>query len=157
MLTNHPRTIPSRWLSVVSLGALVLITATATLVRAEAPACHYSIVDSTVTDNDTKLTWQQPVDAATYTWDQATTYCTGLSLVGDGWRLPTAQELQTIVDESSSKPAIDKDAFPNTPSAAFWSSSPYAGGAGLAWLVDFGDGRADTAAVGDMSRVRCVR
>jgi len=35
---------------------------------------------------------------------------------------------------------IDSQTFPNTPSAVFWSSSPVADDANLAWSVGFGYG-----------------
>lgn len=59
------------------------------------------------------------------------------------WRLPTADELQGIVDYSVADPGptIDTTWFPNTAQNAFWSSSPIAGNAYYgSWLVffDFG-------------------
>lgn len=154
MLTNHLRTMTSRWFPVLMLPVLLLI---ATRVRADESACHYSIVDATITDLKTKLTWQRDLDAAMYTSDEAAPYCMNLGLAGGGWRLPTIKELQTLVDESTVAPAIDTSVFPNTPSSRFWSSTLYAGGAGLVWIVNFSNGSADTAAVSDMNHVRCVR
>lgn len=43
------------------------------------------------------------------------------------WRMPTIQELNTIVDQGRERPAIDPVYFPNTPETVFWSSTPYAG------------------------------
>jgi Protein of unknown function (DUF1566) len=77
---------------------------------------------------------------------------------GAGWRLPTVRELQTLVDPSRmADPRIDLTAFPTTPSAAFWSSSPVAGSPSLAWLVNFYDGFANTYDKTTMVDVRCVR
>jgi hypothetical protein len=59
------------------------------------------------------------------------------------WRLPTADELQSLVDYSVAYPGptIDGTWFPNTPSYCwYWSASPYAGGASGAWFVFFFSG-----------------
>jgi len=139
-------------------------------VQVAAPRCfatrYQSDAAGLVLDNTTGLTWQQPVDAGVYAWADAKTYCAGL---GAGWRLPSLTELQSIVDDTKMSPSIDREAFPNTPALAFWSSSSYTA-AGLtgalpseaAWIVGFKDGSAtgDEVAyyVGAQGlRVRCVR
>lgn len=61
------------------------------------------------------------------------------------WRLPTADELQSIVDYGVAfpGPAIDTAWFPNTQATAFWSASSYVGVAHIAWVVHFGSGGLD--------------
>jgi hypothetical protein len=56
------------------------------------------------------------------------------------WRLPTREELRSLVDYSRYSPAIDTAWFPNTPSAWYWSSSPGAASTDFAWFVYFGYG-----------------
>jgi PKD repeat protein len=58
------------------------------------------------------------------------------------WRLPTADELQGLVDYGVAYPGptIDATWFPNTQGDVFWSSSPYVGYAYVAWGVNFGIG-----------------
>lgn len=65
----------------------------------------------------------------------------GLCGVTD-WRLPSRQELLTILDNSriNPSPRIDTNYFPNTKSSPFWSSSPDAHGSGYAWYVSFNYG-----------------
>jgi len=126
--------------------------------QANAPPCRYTISTDTVFDNDTGLEWQRVEAGPSYTpWSDGGTHCTGLSLAGSGWRLPTIQELQTIVDEHRSAPAADSDAFPNTQTAAYWSSSLAAGDSSLAWNVDFYLGYVGRTNVGNKCHVRCVR
>ena len=81
-----------------------------------------------VYDNNTGLMWQQTMPNETYTWEEALSYCNDLTYAGYGdWRLPTPQELLTIVDSSRTHPAIDTTYFPvdfvTTTSSLFWSSS----------------------------------
>ncbi len=61
------------------------------------------------------------------------------------WRLPTVSELHTLVDEQRRLPAIDTRAFPDTPSDWFWTASQSKARISHAWLVHFGEGRANMA------------
>ncbi len=57
------------------------------------------------------------------------------------WRMPTREELRSIVDYGKSPgPAIDSNFFPNTEPSFFWSASGFAGGSGFAWYLDFFNG-----------------
>lgn len=141
----------------LSVGAGLLVP----VKRVEAdPACsgRYDIsVPGIVLDKDTGLTWQRAEGGADYTHANAKTYCSGLNLNGTGWRLPTVFELQTIVDESRTNPAIDLTVFDNTISSPYWSSSSFAGSPADAWAVNFGGGSVSSYYVDNAFRVRCVR
>jgi hypothetical protein len=73
------------------------------------------------------------------------------------WRLPTVQELLSIVHNGPNSPAIDRDYFPNSPSAWFWSSSPNASDANGAWYVSFSYGYVDENSKSLNFWVRLVR
>jgi hypothetical protein len=122
-------------------------------------ASQYDVRTETVIDIPKGLEWQRNLSASTYTWEQAKTYCE--ELVYDGrsdWRLPTRIELQSLVDYSkATAPTINVTAFPDTPSAAFWSASPYALSSGYAWRVYFSSGVALYDVVSYTYRARCVR
>jgi hypothetical protein len=148
------------------LAAVAVVVALTASADASAPAGRYVVTsggtgNGTVYDTKTKLTWQQTVPSTAYTWANAKTYCAGVgaSLGGTGWRLPTCKELQTIVDDSQTNPSIDTTAFPSTPAAWFWSSSPVAGSPSYAWLVNFNNGYTYNFYDGftDTLSVRCVR
>jgi hypothetical protein len=76
------------------------------------------------------------------------------------WRLPTADELQSIVDYSVAfpVPTIDATWFPNTQGNIYWSASPNVGNPALAWVVDFFNGNVSSDGFRDSSSyVRLVR
>ncbi|MFI3157188.1 MAG: DUF1566 domain-containing protein [Methylococcaceae bacterium] len=82
------------------------------------------------------------------------------NLCGAGnWRLPTADELQSIVDYSIAYPGptIDTAFFPSTQQNAFWSSSPYVGYSNGAWNVYFSNGYVNFSYRGYSLPVRLVR
>ena len=124
------------------------------------PPSRYEVPgDGTVKDVETGLVWEQAVAGGTYTWSQALSYCPSLSLAGTGWRLPSVNELLTLVDYTvaSPGPTIDTTAFPSTPQGWFWSSSPVAGSSSSACFVSFYDGSTSSYDVGNANQVRCVR
>ncbi|EKF9736679.1 DUF1566 domain-containing protein [Vibrio cholerae] len=74
------------------------------------------------------------------------------------WRVPNKKELASIVEYRCHAPAINNQIFPATPSAWYWSSSPYATYSGShAWLVDFGYGSVGSYGKYEGGRVRLVR
>ena len=124
--------------------------------RTPTPGEHYTIANGTVYDTQTKLTWQRAIPAARHTWADAGTYCEELALEGDGWRLPSINELQTLVNDSVN-PAVDQTAFPGTPSEYFWSSSAVIDDPTRAWTAFFTNGSTYSFAATAAKNVRCVR
>lgn len=58
------------------------------------------------------------------------------------WRLPTIEELASIVEDACQIPAINTVVFPDTPVMWFWAASPKAlpADSGKAWGIGFGAG-----------------
>ena len=75
------------------------------------------------------------------------------------WRLPTAVELQGLVDYSIGYPGptIDTNFFPDTQQNVYWSSSAVAGPPDYAWYVYFDYGFTFWGDKNDGSQVRLVR
>lgn len=66
--------------------------------------------DGTVTDQATGLMWQKADDDNARNWEAALAYADELTLAGhDDWRLPSAKELQSIVDYTHAPDAVDPD------------------------------------------------
>ncbi len=79
--------------------------------------------NGTVTDSSTGLMWQQETGAY-MNWQNALDYCENLSFAGySDWRLPTIEELRTLVDKSNYNPSIDINYFEDTFSSYYLSSS----------------------------------
>ena len=142
--------------------------------------------NGTVTDDNTGLMWQKCTvgqtnftdcsggTAATYTWYLAsgtpddiynplgaTNICGSLNLGGHtgDWRLPTDQELQTIVDYAipSPGPMIRTAYFPNTIAYDYWSSTSIADNPNSAWYMGFSGGYVHYYHKDSPYHVRCVR
>lgn len=111
-----------------------------------------------VSDRVTGLLWQADVDPLEkLSFDEATRHCASLVLGGRcDWRAPSVNELQTLLNERRIEPALDTEAFPNTPVTLHWSSSPAAGTEDEAWLVSFETGEAKTDTRAWERPVRCV-
>lgn len=89
-----------------------------------------------------------------YPWDKTKKLVAGLQ---DGWRLPTGDELLSIVEKCHVGPAINPQVFPNTPGVFFWSSSTDIGGIGRAWSVSFFSGMPYRPGKTQNGRIRLVR
>jgi hypothetical protein len=61
---------------------------------------------------------------------------------GKAWRIPTREELVSLVDMTrKKKPRIDTQAFPQTPGALYWASRPGSTDDLNVWLVSFSNGK----------------
>lgn len=61
------------------------------------------------------------------TWSAALKSSEQVGIAGfNDWRLPNVKELASIVEYQCYAPAIRLDAFPDTPSAGFWTNTPNA-------------------------------
>jgi hypothetical protein len=127
------------------------------------PATHYESAAGEVTDNYTCLIWQQSSSDKTPTlsFDQAVAYCQGLSLNGRTWRLPTLNELASVVDDVPSgnvSPAVDHTVFPDTNANAwYWTTTPYGSSTTEQWSLNFEDGFTKHQARSVLGVARCVR
>ncbi len=114
-----------------------------------------------VLDRETGLVWEQSPDGVTtYNWEDAQFHCINLNAGGrTGWRLPTIQELMSLVDRSVSPgPTLPAGhPFSNVQSSLYWSASTSAGNTSFAWEVGFYGGGVGTADRSLSFFVWCVR
>ncbi len=129
--------------------------------EAQAPATRFEVISTEpriVRDNQTGLMWG-PTLAETLTHKKAQQAVAELSTGGfTDWRLPTRAELLTLVDDTQFKPAIDTEAFSDTKSDWYWTSTPDASNPDdCAWVVAFGYGHSYFGSRGNRNFVRPVR
>lgn len=118
--------------------------------------------DAAVLDRETGLVWEQSPDGVIQqTWFNAQSECNRKSVGGRrGWRLPTIQELASLVDPNNpgGNPALPAGhPFNNVQSSEYWSATTSANITGGAWGVDFADGSVDIGDKFQTGFVWCVR
>ena len=118
-----------------------------------------------VLDRQTSLRWQRCNSGQIW---QAGLGCAGVPryythedatrAASDGWRLPSKNELMTLVEKG--RPLhIDTDAFPDVhpDKATYWTSTPYVGGGHQFFCVNFPFGTSDNCDPSGTRALRLVR
>ena len=118
--------------------------------------------NAAVFDKETGLVWEQsPNGVDTRTLLNAQIHC-NQKTVGNrkGWRLPTIQELASLVEPGDPPGGPDLPPghpFDNVQSSSYWSATTNADGTGGAWSVLFSIGDVDTNLGTSSLFVWCVR
>lgn len=123
-----------------------------------------------ILDNSTGLIWQRCAEGqgwnggtctgspALFTWQHAIAHAQSTAASsGKTWRLPNRKELSSLADRSGISPTIDTTAFPGASADLYWSSTPVAGEAAYAGIVNFSHGGAASNLHSDSLAVRLVR
>jgi len=111
-------------------------------------------------DPKTGLEWQYE-SAGTMSWNEALEYAQSLSLNGkDDWRLPTAMELETLLERSTLyeklRPVM-REEVPFRDTFSYWSSTTFDKHTNSAWIVMFDGGYILSYYKTNHYYVRCVR
>ncbi|WP_455756216.1 Lcl C-terminal domain-containing protein [Sulfurimonas sp.] len=112
-----------------------------------------------VYDKTTSLLWQdaRENDDLSITFNEAQEYCANLVIDKyKDFRLPTLNELQSIIDYRNYKPAILKG-FHYAPNETFWSTTPFADDKEYVWTINFKKGDRNIKAKHYDRYVRCVQ
>ena len=114
--------------------------------------------NGTVTDTGTGLIWQQDGSGSVMAWEAALVYCENLELGGyDDWRLPSKNELRSLVDYQRYAPVLDTAFFPDTALSNYWTSTTAVFKNRYAWCINFNDGISNPSGKGVSRHVRAVR
>ncbi len=123
----------------IPVGAL----STQTWSQSLGPAIRFNVINSfscaAVLDRETGLVWEQNPDPSVLTWDAAINYCINRSVSSKfGWRLPTAEELGSLVQFDVSN--LGNISLPlghpfSNVNGLFWSATTSASDPGNAWLL----------------------
>jgi parallel beta-helix repeat protein len=116
--------------------------------------------DEAVLDKETGLVWARETTTEPINWEAAIDYCYNLDIANrKGWRLPTVDELATLIDTSQLSPAYPAgflDFFNDD--RINWSSTSSSVNTDQAWYVSFTSGNANvTGKEGSTLGVRAVR
>ncbi|GAU09471.1 DUF1566 domain-containing protein [Desulfoplanes formicivorans] len=89
------------------------------------PHPRFTLQGDVVHDNLTGLVWLRNARAfpKTMTWEQALASVAGLTTAGRSWRLPTINELESLVDASTFSPALPAHHPFLSVQQAYWSST----------------------------------
>jgi hypothetical protein len=93
-----------------------------------------------VLDRETGLVWERAPTLIDMNWFAASERCVNLTVGGrQGWRLPSVQELASLVDPTVNTSPRLPAGHPFGPLASlfWWSSTTYSGGANDAWYGSF--------------------
>jgi hypothetical protein len=74
-----------------------------------------------------------------------------------GWRLPTVEELASLVDPTTANPALPSGHPFNYVSSHYWSATTSAYGTTVAWVANFYNGGMGGYDKTDLLNVWCVR
>ncbi|MBN2869419.1 MAG: DUF1566 domain-containing protein [Campylobacterales bacterium] len=117
----------------------------------------YSLTPEGIVDPENGVLWHT-LDAtdkrAKYTFSAAEAMCENLTLHGRSWRMPTLDELYSIVDYSRFRPTVDMHYFGPMMHRYYWSSDTL--NAQEAYVVGFKLGSVATAGKKEEAYVRCV-
>ncbi|TVM03457.1 MAG: hypothetical protein CV087_04890 [Candidatus Brocadia sp. WS118] len=113
-----------------------------------------------VLDKETGLVWEKNPDVTPRTWSNAISYAYNKTVGGrKGWRLPTVEELASLVDTSGSGSHSLPDGHPFGGLVSYyWSSTTHVNDTSIAWYVVFSNGAVSNNFKSDTNTsVWCVR
>jgi Protein of unknown function (DUF1566) len=113
-----------------------------------------------VLDKETGLVWERTPDGNTHTWFEAVERCYVVNH-GDrqGWRLPTMEELSSLVDSTQQSPALSAGhPFIGVQSDTYWTATTRPSNQAQAMQLDIDTGSTGTFAKTDPNfKAWCVR
>jgi len=110
-------------------------------------------------DKETGLVWERQPSTGAGDWFNRRTRRYNLEVGGrKGWRVPTIEELASLVDTSQPAPTLPAGhPFINVQSSVYWSATTDAGDTSGAWAVNFNGGGVGASDKTNSHFVWCVR
>ncbi len=137
----------------IFISMLVLVVGLITGISYGADEARFIFSDLTAKDKKTGLMWTRDANIAgrEMGWYKANDYIKQLNKQKysgyTDWRLSSKEELVTLIDYAKGKgykedfhQVLNKVGFRNVQANLYWSSSSYAGGTSVAWIVNMWDG-----------------
>lgn len=115
--------------SILALGIITVLLAITPVLCSQTIAAseRFELVldGEAVLDKQTGLIWERSPDTTERNWPSACDCCSAKEVGGrKGWRLPTVEELGSIVDKSQGPPTLPSGhPFSNVQSDYYWSTS----------------------------------
>jgi len=107
-------------------------------------------------DPETDLEWQCD-SPGRKNWHAAQSYAKSLSINGkNDWRLPTARELETLLDRTKYRPVM-REEIPFRDNLSYWSSTTFGPAKNSAWIVMFDGAYVLSYYKTNEYHARCVR
>ncbi len=114
--------------------------------------------NSVVSDKKNAIYWQDNLftQKSSEDWEDAAAYCDVLVLNGlSNWRLPSFEELHSIVDYTRFDPAINP-VFAYVHHNTYWTSKDFSATKSRAWTINFKSGKTYYSYKTTNHSVRCV-
>jgi hypothetical protein len=125
---------------------------------------RFDEADGWVLDRETGLVWDKIPQSTTMNWEDAVPYCWNRSVTPDGfalkkgWRLPTVEELMTLVDPNASgTPKLPPNHPFNNISGKYWTSTATVGNWFEKYVWDSATSSLSTQVTFPGNRAWCVR
>jgi Protein of unknown function (DUF1566) len=163
-------------LGLVSLGMIALASGPASAVNANGPyyatpswdqklpaSTRFIVLtnwnNEAVLDRETGLVWETVPSTVGYHWIDASSHCLARNTGGrSGWRLPTMQELMSLVDRSMINPALPSGHPFTAQLTDYWSATAIDGFTDFARLLNLSSGTlAQTPKSTSLFPAWCVR
>jgi hypothetical protein len=112
-----------------------------------------------VIDKTNNIMWQDDIEVTQYLENItfAKLYCEELILNGYiDWRVPTIEQLQSIVDVTQKSPTINK-LFEYSSKNQYWSNTPFILDKQSYWYIDFNTGVRSYDKNSQTFNIRCIR
>lgn len=114
--------------------------------------------EQAILDRETGIVWEKSPGTSTFNWADSTIHCIDKNVGGrKGWRLPSVDELGSLVDTTNSSPSLPSNhPFLNVQLNIYWTATS-GWDTSTAWWVRFTDGLVSGGPKSGGYYVWCVR